>query len=231
MLTIGLAYETKSVFQDFEFDNPGAHRHDPGRPVPRSPAATDKLAFDQPGVVPVGVAWRALPAAAPRRRRGVDQLVRGDGEEQAGYTNDTSATGAMPLNMNWDDQVVFKIGAEVTVAEGSPLRAGFNYGKNPLDPARAFENIAFPAVAESHLTLGAGLGRHRDAGHQRGRHVLAQGHRQRRQPGRAGAGLLPDLHVAVLGGPRPGVEVLVPWLLREPILSLRQAASSVRCSA
>ena len=37
------------------------------------------------------------------------------------------------------------------------LRAGYNYGKMPLDPSRAFENIAFPAVAEHHITAGVGL--------------------------------------------------------------------------
>ena len=36
------------------------------------------------------------------------------------------------------------------------LRAGYNYGKMPLDPDRAFENLAFPAVSEHHVTAGAG---------------------------------------------------------------------------
>ena len=73
-----------------------------------------------------------------------------------------NASGAMPWNMNWSDQVVFKIGVEVTPLDWLAVRAGFNYGKMPLDADRAFENIAFPAVAENHLTLGAGfnLGKH-----------------------------------------------------------------------
>ena len=37
------------------------------------------------------------------------------------------------------------------------LRAGYNYGKMPLDSGRAFENIAFPAVSEQHFTAGLGL--------------------------------------------------------------------------
>jgi len=48
------------------------------------------------------------------------------------------------------------VGAELAVAKSVKLRAGFDYGKHPLDPARAFENIAFPAVAESHVTAGLG---------------------------------------------------------------------------
>ncbi|HON58668.1 MAG TPA: hypothetical protein PLT45_03955 [Smithella sp.] len=37
------------------------------------------------------------------------------------------------------------------------LRAGYNYGEMPLNSKRAFENIAFPAVAEHHFTAGVGL--------------------------------------------------------------------------
>ena len=45
MLTIGLAYETKSFFQDFAYNTPGG---------------VDKLTFDQPGVLTGGVAVRPL---------------------------------------------------------------------------------------------------------------------------------------------------------------------------
>jgi long-chain fatty acid transport protein len=37
------------------------------------------------------------------------------------------------------------------------LRAGYNYGKMPLNSDRAFENIAFPAVSEHHFTAGLGI--------------------------------------------------------------------------
>jgi long-chain fatty acid transport protein len=37
------------------------------------------------------------------------------------------------------------------------LRAGYNYGKMPLNSIRAFENIAFPAVSEHHITAGVGI--------------------------------------------------------------------------
>jgi hypothetical protein len=40
------------------------------------------------------------------------------------------------------------------VLDSLKVRAGYNYGKTPLDASRAFENIAFPAVAEHHITLG-----------------------------------------------------------------------------
>ena len=145
MLTIGLAYETKSFFQDFAYN---------------TPAGVDKLTFNQPGVLTLGAAVRPLEML----------LVAADVEWiDWGSTNGANlpafsqnASGAMPWNMNWSSQVVFKIGVEVTPLDWLAVRAGFNYGKNPLDASRAFENIAFPAVAETHLTLGAGfnLGKH-----------------------------------------------------------------------
>jgi long-chain fatty acid transport protein len=51
---------------------------------------------------------------------------------------------------------VFKLGAAVAVTPELEVRAGYDYGKMPLDPGRAFEAIAFPAVAEHHVTAGAG---------------------------------------------------------------------------
>ena len=145
MLTIGLAYETKSFFQDFAYN---------------TPAGVDKLTFNQPGVLTLGAAVRPLEML----------LVAADVEWiDWGSTNGANlpafsqnSSGAMPWNMNWSSQWVFKIGVEVTPLEWLAVRAGFNYGKMPLDASRAFENIAFPAVAETHLTLGAGfnLGKH-----------------------------------------------------------------------
>ncbi len=78
-------------------------------------------------------------------------------------------------DFGWDDQWVFAIGGEYKI-DKLALRAGYNYGKNPLsditvnfgNPAAptaaeqmyfrsAFFNvIGFPAVAEQHISLGAG---------------------------------------------------------------------------
>jgi len=145
MLTIGLAYETKSFFQDFAYNTPGG---------------VDKLTFNQPGVLTGGVAVRPLEMLLVAADVSWIDWPTTNGADLPAYSQNSS--GAMPWNMNWSSQVVFKIGVEVTPLEWLAVRAGFNYGKMPLDPSRAFENIAFPAVAETHLTLGAGfnLGKH-----------------------------------------------------------------------
>lgn len=67
-------------------------------------------------------------------------------------TPDGKMTLEMPLN--WDNQLVVAFGAEYLATSRLALRAGFNFGQNPV-PANTVIPI-FPAVVENHLTLGAG---------------------------------------------------------------------------
>jgi len=157
-LTFGVAYETKSDFQDFEFKIP-AHTP-PGAPG-QIPAGTDKLAFDQPAVASAGVAYRPVPAFVAAFDVEWINWSNVMGKNQPKYSNmdpsgQGSTTGALPFNMSWSDQWVFKVGLEEAISPAFKLRLGFDYGKNPLKADRAFENIAFPAVAESHFTAGCG---------------------------------------------------------------------------
>jgi long-chain fatty acid transport protein len=85
-------------------------------------------------------------------------------------------------DFDWDDQVVFAIGGQFRATESLVLRAGYNYGSNPVNehngwdgsfgptgpnsfntvqgkniPTYYYETfriIGFPAVVEHHLTLG-----------------------------------------------------------------------------
>ena len=140
MLQIGLAYETKSYFQDFSFN---------------TSAGEDKIEFDQPGVATIGVGIKPVK----------DLLIGFDvewinwsetnGSNLPKYT--TNSSSAMPWNMDWSDQFVYKVGVQYAVNPMVVLRAGYNYGKIPLSSDRAFENIAFPAVSEHHITAGIGI--------------------------------------------------------------------------
>jgi long-chain fatty acid transport protein len=66
----------------------------------------------------------------------------------------------------WEDQIVYKAGVEFRPSEKLALRVGFNYGESPIkggNPAgangsmdAAFANYPFPAISESHFTLGLG---------------------------------------------------------------------------
>ena len=145
MLTIGLAFETTSFFQDFAYNTPGG---------------VDRLTFNQPCVLTGGVAVRPLDMLLVAADVEWINWPATNGANKPAFSQ--NASGAMPWNMNWSSQVVFKLGVQVTPLDWLSIRAGYNYGKMPLNPDRAFENIAFPAVAENHVTLGAGfnLGKH-----------------------------------------------------------------------
>lgn len=158
MVTVGAAYETESFFQDFKFDIP-AHTQvvDPSTGATFDfPGGTEKLAFDQPPVASLGVAVRPLNGLVLALDGEYIFWSQTNGKNEPKITGG-EATGAMPFNMDWSDQVVVKVGAEYAATPDVKLRLGYNYGKSPLNADRAFENIAFPAIAEHHITAGVGV--------------------------------------------------------------------------
>lgn len=54
----------------------------------------------------------------------------------------------------WEDQTVYKIGAEMQVNDGLAIRFGYNYGESPISEQAAGQNVLAPAVSESHYTVG-----------------------------------------------------------------------------
>ncbi len=139
-LQIGLAYETKSTFQDFDFN---------------TSAGVDKIEFDQPQVATIGLGIKPLKNLSIGFDVEWINWSETNGQNLPKYT--ANASSAMPWNMDWSDQFVYKIGIQYIVHPMVVLRAGYNYGKMPLDENRAFENIAFPAVSEQHFTAGIGI--------------------------------------------------------------------------
>jgi len=72
----------------------------------------------------------------------------------------------VPMDPGWDDQVVFAMGLAYKVNDRLNLRAGFNYGKSPIDEQSAANNLILPAIVEYHYTFGADyrLDQHWDIG-------------------------------------------------------------------
>ena len=72
---------------------------------------------------------------------------------------DPSVQGApstleLPFVFNWKDQWVYALGADYRLTDRLTLRAGYNYGTNPV-PAATLTPL-FPATVERHLTAGFG---------------------------------------------------------------------------
>jgi long-chain fatty acid transport protein len=140
MIQIGLAYETKSNFQDFSFN---------------TAAGADKIEFNQPSAATLGIGIKPIKDLLIGFDVQWIHWAESNGSNLPKYT--ANASGAMPWNMDWSDQFVYKVGVQYAVNPIVVLRAGYNYGKMPLNSDRAFENIAFPAVSEHHITAGLGL--------------------------------------------------------------------------
>ena len=140
LLSFGLAYESKQNFPDFKFN---------------TSAGTDRFEFNQPQSIAGGIGVRPND----RLRMAFDMAwinwSQTNGKDQPVYTENNRSASAW--NMNWDDKFVYKAGVEFDLNSKLTLRGGYNYGKNPLDPVQAFEAIAFPAIAEHHITAGFGL--------------------------------------------------------------------------
>jgi len=62
--------------------------------------------------------------------------------------------GEVVFPMEWDDQIVYALGAAYQLTDQWTLRAGYNYAKNPV-PEKNLSPL-FPAIVEHHLTLGVG---------------------------------------------------------------------------
>ena len=70
---------------------------------------------------------------------------------------------------DWEDQMVYAVGAQYELSSGWTLRAGYNYGESPVKVHESFDDsdmptfqqeylriVGFPAIVETHYTFGAG---------------------------------------------------------------------------
>jgi long-chain fatty acid transport protein len=128
----------------------------------------DDLELEAPQQIGFGVAYTILDPA---------DLVF---EVDAKWLNWSDAKGYE--DFDWDDQWVYAVGLQLKPTEMLIIRAGYNYGKNPVNkhdgfagslaPANitnvqgvnlpnyyyeTFRIIGFPAIVEQHLTFGIGL--------------------------------------------------------------------------
>jgi len=65
-----------------------------------------------------------------------------------------SDVGVIGESFGWEDQTVYKIGAEVQLEDGWALRFGYNHGDTPIPNSAVMQNVLAPAVTEDHYTIG-----------------------------------------------------------------------------
>jgi long-chain fatty acid transport protein len=68
----------------------------------------------------------------------------------------SNASGDLNITMpqNWKDQTVLALGVQYKLSPGLALRAGYNHAANPVPDSTL--NPLFPAIVESHYTVGLG---------------------------------------------------------------------------
>ena len=174
MVTVGGSYISKQVFPDIKFRvGSNAIRNFPaGNAIAANTrAGTYKLDMDFPQQLALGVAVTPMePLTLELDVKWIDWSNTHDNVTLSGQNSDsftlynftgmatgftTSTTKSIDLPFGWDDQWVIALGARYAVNQDLTLRIGYNYAQSPIDEKDVFNNIAFPAVVEQHLALGA----------------------------------------------------------------------------
>ena len=156
-ITLGAQYSSKIRMQEFDkYKGLFAEQGD----------------FDIPANFGVGIAVKMTPKTTlafdvQRIQYGDVAAIANDGPTAAeffgGLTGVLTGNPAMVSNplgtdtgwgFGWDDITVYKLGINHEYNDRWTLRAGLNYGENPIDNDQNLFNILAPGVVEKHITLG-----------------------------------------------------------------------------
>ncbi|MDP1526439.1 MAG: outer membrane protein transport protein [Rhodocyclaceae bacterium] len=138
-LQLGAAWSSKQNMSEFEWN---------------TTAGKITMDMDAPQHFTVGLAWKPMPGL----------LIEGD-IKRINYSNVMSEVafgrpagyaGAVPAAMpfGWSNQTIYALGIQKDIGDKMQVRAGFNYGKSPIDPEDVNANLGSLAVVEKHLSLG-----------------------------------------------------------------------------
>lgn len=157
-LTAAVRYQSAIMMEYKDQISVNAAAFGYGAPGGAFPGFSDKL--EQPAEIGIGLDW-----------------TQGDISLTADFKQIKWADAAGYKDFGWENQNVYAIGAEYRM-DKLALRAGYNYGKNPIknntdastvsgapagpgvntngDTMNALNHVMFPAVTEKHYTIGAG---------------------------------------------------------------------------
>ena len=110
--------------------------------------------FDIPSHYGVGLAFAATPSLTVAL-----DAVRINYSDVPAVSNPSANQAPLGADngpgFGWKDIDVWKFGVEYAVDAKLTLRAGYNRGENPVDPADVTFNILAPGVIKDHYTVGA----------------------------------------------------------------------------
>ena len=157
MFSVGATYHSKTRISDLETGDGKVHLS--GGAMGHDPFFSDdgKITihdFEWPTIYGVGIAFQ--PSDSLLLAFDVKRINWSEVMENFSMTYDSPTFGKLDVTMpqNWKDQTIYQLGASYKATSQLTLRAGFNYGKNPVPDATV--NPLFPATVEKHYTVGAG---------------------------------------------------------------------------
>jgi long-chain fatty acid transport protein len=175
-LTFGAMYQSQTMLGDLKTNNaklsmgvnidPGIFQGQPtGSYQDMIIPVTGKIAilnFQWPATFGAGAAYQAtekLMLAADFKYIMWSQVMK---NFKMSFTADNTAENGgfaglvmdATLFQKWEDQAVIAAGGSYRITNQLTLRAGFNYGKNPVP--EKYLNALFPAIVETHGTIGGG---------------------------------------------------------------------------
>ncbi len=150
-LTFGASYQFETNLGDLEAD---ADIHaDPRGFFTTIPGEAKVKDFQWPATLKLGAAFRAtdrlLLVADIKHYKWSDVLD----SVRIRFRPDAGGFVNVDMYQKWDDQIVYSIGGEYTLNPQVKLRAGFNYGADPV-PEIYLQHLG-EAITEKHLMLGA----------------------------------------------------------------------------
>lgn len=148
---VGVSYQSKTYMQNFDSYNE---------------LFADNGNFDTPPVFGAGVSYTiqsGWDVAADITYTFYDEVkaISNPGPNLAGDPSGVMDPATQSLGLpgglgfGWENQTVFKIGSQYRFNEKWTGRAGWNYGKSPIDEnTQIIFNLVAPAISQNHLTLG-----------------------------------------------------------------------------
>lgn len=141
MISVGAAYQSRTFMGEFE-EYAGLFAEDGGFDIPASYHGGVAV-MPAPGLV---IAADVAQILYSEVNSIANPLLPNLGEAQLGTEG-----GA---GFGWEDVTVFKVGAAYDVTADLTLRAGYNYGGQPIPESETLFNMIAPGVVETHATFG-----------------------------------------------------------------------------
>jgi len=114
--------------------------------------------FDIPETYGVGVAIKTNPNTTVAldvvqiNYSGIKSLANPNNHNPTGTSTDLGAENGK--GFGWKDMTVYKLGVAHQMDANTTIRAGWNYGKQPISKGELDFNLLAPAVVEHHFTAG-----------------------------------------------------------------------------